>query len=108
MAARTTQDGARPQEALTATDVVCPSCGQGTLVPARGRFGPVYKCNAETKPKCKFQLNSRPTGATCQYPRENGRACGALMVEGTKTIPDRCSDRDCPNRNPHKLPAAAE
>ncbi|MFT7460288.1 MAG: hypothetical protein ACI909_002976, partial [Planctomycetota bacterium] len=27
----------------------------------------------------------------------------SLIVEGTKTIPDRCSDKTCPNRNPHKL-----
>ncbi len=26
--------------------------------------------------------------------------------EGTKTIPDRCSDKKCPNHNPHKLPEA--
>ena len=29
--------------------------------------------------------------------------CGALMMEGTKTIPERCSDRNCKNHNPHKL-----
>jgi hypothetical protein len=23
--------------------------------------------------------------------------------EGTKTIPERCSDKTCPNHNPHKL-----
>lgn len=108
MAGKTVKDEACPYEALTPTDVTCPLCEQGKLVPARGRFGPVYKCDADTKPKCKFQVTSRPTGEICQYPRDNGRPCGALMVEGTKTIPDRCSDRDCPNRNPHKLPTAAE
>jgi hypothetical protein len=24
-------------------------------------------------------------------------------MEGTKTIPERCSDRICPNHNPHKI-----
>ena len=97
-----------PYEGLTATDVTCPLCGAGKLVPARGRFGPVYKCDADVRPKCKVQLTSRPTGRVCAYLRHNGEPCGALMVEGTKTIPERCSDRDCPNRNPHKLATAAE
>ena len=106
--AKTGRDAACPYEGLTATDVTCPLCGRGKLVPARGRFGPVYKCNAEVRPKCKFQVDSRPTGRTCDWPRDDGTVCGALKVEGTKTIPERCSDRDCPNRNPHKLPTAAE
>jgi hypothetical protein len=25
------------------------------------------------------------------------------MVEGTKIILERCSDKSCPNRNPHKI-----
>jgi hypothetical protein len=25
------------------------------------------------------------------------------MMDGTKTIPERCSDKNCPNHNPHKL-----
>jgi hypothetical protein len=25
------------------------------------------------------------------------------MMEGTKTIPERCSDKDCPNHRPDKL-----
>ena len=25
------------------------------------------------------------------------------MMEGTKTIPERCSNKTCPNHNPHKL-----
>ena len=108
MASKKGQSADCPYEALTATDVTCPLCGDGKLVPARGRFGPVYNCDADVRPKCKFQLTSRPTGRVCTYPRDGGTACGALMVEGTKTIPERCSDRDCPNRNPHKLAAAAE
>jgi ssDNA-binding Zn-finger/Zn-ribbon topoisomerase 1 len=86
------------------TGVDCPECGAGTLEPQRGRFGPVYKCTG--KPACKFWLDARPLGRECVHPRKGGRPCGAMMVEGTKTIPDRCSDRSCPNRNPHKLAQA--
>ena len=28
--------------------------------------------------------------------------CGELMMQGTKTIPERCSNKACPNHNPHK------
>jgi len=89
--------------ALGPTGVRCPLCGQGELAPARGRFGPVYKCDADVKPRCKFYLDARPTGELCSFSRENGKTCGHLIVQGTKTIPNRCSDRTCPNRNPHKL-----
>ncbi len=84
---------------LTPSRITCPECAKGELNPARGRFGPVYKC---TQRGCKFWVDSRPTGEVCGYLR-NGVECGSLIVEGTKTIPDRCSDRSCPNRNPHKL-----
>lgn len=83
------------------TGVTCPDCGAGTLEPKRGRFGPVYRCTSG--PGCGFTLTARPTGAICNFGRETGEACGHLIVEGTKTIPDRCSDKTCPNRNPHKL-----
>lgn len=89
---------------LGPTGVACPGCGAGTLEPARGRFGPIYKCT--NKPACAFYLTARPTGATCGFVGVAGRICGQLMVEGTKTIPDRCSDKACPNRNPHKLAQA--
>ncbi len=92
-----------PFDELTPTGIKCPECKKGQLVPARGRFGPVYKCDAANKPRCKVMLGSRPTGRNCRHPRDGGRKCGQLMVEGTKTIPERCSDRECPNRNPHKL-----
>ena len=92
--------------AIPPTGVRCSACNTGTLEPARGRFGPVYKCT--NKPACKFFLTARPTGDFCNYPREEGAACGGLMVEGTKTIPDRCSDKSCPNRNPHRLPSEGE
>lgn len=85
------------------TGIACPVCKQGTLESARGRFGPIYKCT--NKSECKFYLTARPTGEYCEYPGKKGRRCGQLLVEGTKTIPDRCSDKTCPNRNPHKLAA---
>jgi hypothetical protein len=83
---------------LAPTGTKCPACRKGTLDPARGRFGPLYKCTKG----CGFYVESCPTGKKCQFLR-NGEKCGALMVEGTKTIPNRCSDKSCPNRNPHKL-----
>lgn len=86
------------------TGVSCPECNSGTLEPQRGRFGPVYRCT--NKVACAFYLTARPTGATCTHPREGNVACGQLIVEGTKTIPDRCCDKTCPNRNPHKLGSA--
>lgn len=80
--------------------VTCPSCKKGEMVERRGRFGIFYSCSEY--PKCKYAMKARPTGNICDYPRENG-VCGALMMEGTKTIPERCSDKTCPNHNPHKL-----
>jgi hypothetical protein len=35
--------------------------------------------------------------------KADGTKCDELMMEGTKTIPERCSDKTCPNHNPHKL-----
>jgi len=29
------------------------------------------------------------------------------MMIGTKTIPERCSDKTCPNHNPHKIKEVA-
>lgn len=76
------------------TGVACPLCKKGDLVERRGRFGPFYSCSSY--PACRYTIKSKPTGKKCQL-------CGALMMEGTKTIPDRCSDKTCPNHNPHKL-----
>lgn len=92
-----------PHADLPPTEVSCPDCGRGTLEVARGRFGPIYRC---TNKPCSYWLPERPTGRKCTF-RRDGRRCGALIVMGTKTIPDRCSDRSCPNRNPHKLAKAA-
>jgi ssDNA-binding Zn-finger/Zn-ribbon topoisomerase 1 len=84
---------------LPPTNVGCPECNKGMLEVARGRYGPIYKC---TNKSCNYWLPERPTGEKCMFKRGN-TTCGALMVIGTKTIPDRCSDKSCPNRNPHRL-----
>ncbi len=83
-------------------DVKCPLCGAGVIVPKRGRFGPEWRCNAEVRPMCNFKLDSKPTSKTCSHKRD-GQPCGALIEMGTKTIRNRCRDKTCPNRNPHKL-----
>ena len=85
---------------LKPVKVKCPECGNKAFEPARGRFGPIWRCT--NRPLCQCQVTSKPTGKMCNY-KVDGTKCGALMVEGTKTIPDRCSRRECPNRNPHKL-----
>lgn len=82
------------EEAKAKTGVACPECKEGEIVERRGRFGPFFSCS--NYPKCKFAIKSRPTGRTCEL-------CGSLMMEGTKTIPERCSNKACPNHNPHKL-----
>lgn len=84
---------------LKPTGIRCSSCRKGTLEPARGPFGPIYQCSASG---CSFYLETRPTGEKCKHIRDEMK-CGAWIVEGTKTIPDRCSDKTCPNRHPHKL-----
>ncbi len=76
------------------TGVVCPVCKKGEMVERRGRFGIFYSCS--NYPDCKNAIKAKPTGALCPL-------CGSLMMEGTKTIPERCSKKDCPNHNPHKI-----
>ncbi|MBI2049176.1 MAG: type I DNA topoisomerase [Parcubacteria group bacterium] len=76
------------------TGVKCPECKEGTLVERKGRFGVFYSCS--NYPKCTFAIKAKPTGNICPL-------CGALMMQGTKTIPERCSNKECPNHNPHKL-----
>ncbi len=85
------------EEAKGKTGVACPACKDGEMVERRGRFGAFYSCS--NYPKCKNAIKARPTGGTCTM-------CGSLMMEGTKTIPERCSNKACPNHNPHKLEAA--
>lgn len=81
------------QPAHGGTGVKCPECGKGEIVERRGRFGSFYSCSEY--PKCKFSIKAKPTGRTCPQ-------CGSLMMEGTKTIPERCSNKSCPNHNPNK------
>lgn len=75
------------------TGIACPN-KDGTMVEKKGRFGSFYSCS--NYPDCKFNMKTKPTGRNCTI-------CGKLMMEGTKTIPERCSDKLCPNHNPHKL-----
>ncbi|MDH4330229.1 MAG: type I DNA topoisomerase [Candidatus Moranbacteria bacterium] len=85
------------------TGVTCPVCGKGDMSERRGRFGIFYSCSEY--PTCKYAIKAKPTGKLCSFIRKDkdGKKCGALMMEGTKTIPERCSDKTCPNHNPHKL-----
>jgi len=76
------------------TDVKCPMCKYGYMMERRGRFGIFYSCS--DYPTCKNAIKAKPTGRLCTL-------CGSLMMEGTKTIPERCSDKKCPNHNPHKI-----
>ncbi|OGZ32132.1 MAG: DNA topoisomerase I [Candidatus Niyogibacteria bacterium RIFCSPLOWO2_12_FULL_41_13] len=89
------------QEARAKTGVSCPKClpvgrhglPAGEILERRGRFGLFYSCS--NYPKCDFIMRARPTGRVCGE-------CGSLMMEGAKTIPERCSNKSCPNHNPHK------
>lgn len=87
------------EEARAKTGVMCPVCekegrANGEMIERRGRFGPFFSCS--NYPDCKYIIKTRPTGKICEL-------CGNLMMEGTKTIPERCSSKTCPNHNPHKL-----
>ncbi len=93
-------------ERQNSTGVACPMCGTGMMTERRGRFGLFYSCS--NYPKCKNAIKAKPTGNICAHGRDKGDGkgltpCGALMMAGTKTIPERCSDKTCPNHNPHKL-----
>ena len=82
------------EEAKKRTGVLCPLCKTGDISERRGRFGIFYSCS--NYPNCKFAIKAKPTGNIC-------KECGSLMMEGTKTIPERCSNKSCPMHNPHKL-----
>ena len=92
------------QEAKEKTGIKCPQCKEGLptevlakageIVERRGRFGLFYSCS--NYPKCKFAMKAKPTGNICNL-------CGSLMMEGTKTIPERCSNNKCPNNRPDKM-----
>jgi len=76
------------------TGVKCPACANGEMMERRGRFGIFYSCS--NYPDCKNAIKAKPTGAICPM-------CSSLMMDGTKTIPERCSNKACVNHNPHKL-----
>lgn len=94
------------EEAKKKTGVKCPLCikdlpssakataGEGEIIERRGRFGLFYSCS--NYPDCKFIMKSKPTGNICKL-------CGSLMMQGTKTIPERCSNVKCPNNRPDKI-----
>ena len=81
-------------EAKKRTGILCPICKTGDISERRGRFGIFYSCS--NYPKCKFAIKAKPTGNIC-------KECGSLMMEGTKTIPERCSSKACKMHNPHKI-----
>jgi DNA topoisomerase-1 len=83
------------EEAKRRTGITCPVCKKGDISERRGRFGIFYSCS--NYPDCKFAIKAKPTGNIC-------KECGSLMMEGTKTIPERCSNKGCVNHNPHKIP----
>ena len=86
---------------LNHTGVPCPMCKKGFMTERKGRFGIFYSCTGY--PDCKNAIKARPTGRICEYPKIDGSPCDSLMMDGTKTIPERCSNKTCPNHNPHKL-----
>lgn len=75
------------------TEVECPMCKKGFMMERRGRFGIFYSCS--NYPTCKNAIKAKPTGNICPL-------CQSLMMEGTKTIPERCSNKMCKMHNPHK------
>jgi DNA topoisomerase-1 len=75
--------------------VLCPMCKNANMIERRGRFGIFYSCCANY-PDCKNAIKAKPTGNICPM-------CESLMMEGTKTIPERCSNKQCQNHNPHKI-----
>jgi len=76
------------------TGINCTECKDGAMIERKGRFGIFYSCS--NYPECKYAIKAKPTGEKCT-------TCGKLMMEGTKTIPERCSDKVCPNHRPDKL-----
>jgi len=81
-------------EAKKKTGIKCPICKDGEITERRGKFGIFYSCS--NYPDCKFAIKAKPTGNICPI-------CGSLMMEGTKTIPKRCSNSRCPNYRPDKM-----
>ncbi|MEI8103471.1 MAG: type I DNA topoisomerase [Candidatus Moraniibacteriota bacterium] len=78
----------------TGNEITCPVCNKGSMIERKGRFGIFYSCS--NYPDCKYAIKAKPTGNICPQ-------CQSLMMEGTKTIPERCSNKICPNHRPDKL-----
>lgn len=76
------------------TGVKCNVCQKGEMEERRGRFGVFYSCS--NYPDCKNAIKAKPTGNICKL-------CNNLMMEGTKTIPERCSNKSCPMHRPDKM-----
>src|SRR3989344_592397 len=83
----------KEEEERANTGVACNMCKDGMMTERRGRFGLFYSCS--NYPTCKNAIKAKPTGKSCSD-------CKSLMMEGTKTIPERCSNKSCENHNPHK------
>ncbi|OJI07397.1 MAG: DNA topoisomerase I [Candidatus Vogelbacteria bacterium CG22_combo_CG10-13_8_21_14_all_37_9] len=75
------------------THVECNLCHKGTMIEKKGRFGIFYGCS--NYPDCKNIIKAKPTGKLCEL-------CQSLMMKGTKTIPERCSNKACLNNRPDK------
>ncbi|EFK97849.1 DNA topoisomerase 1 [sediment metagenome] len=82
------------QKKENSTGIKCTECKDGVMVKRMGRFGEFYSCS--NYPDCKNAIKTKPTGNHCLI-------CGKLMMEGTKTIPERCSEKTCPMHRPDKL-----
>ena len=76
------------------TGIKCTMCKDGEMSERRGRYGIFYSCT--NYPGCKNAIKTKPTGNICLL-------CQSLMMEGTKTIPERCSNKLCANHRPDKL-----
>lgn len=79
---------------VVSSGVKCNVCNVGDMIERRGRFGIFWSCS--NYPACKHAIKAKPTGNLCP-------TCNSLMMLGTKTIPERCSKKECHNHNPHKL-----
>jgi DNA topoisomerase-1 len=80
---------------VVSSGVKCNVCKKDAdMIERRGRFGIFWSC--ANYPECKHAIKAKPTGNICPM-------CQSLMMEGTKTIPERCSNKACVNHNPHKL-----
>ncbi len=80
---------------VVTSGVKCNVCKKDAdMIERRGRFGIFWSC--ANYPECKHAIKAKPTGNICSM-------CQSLMMEGTKTIPERCSNKTCANHNPHKL-----